>query len=171
MLYINQLNKQFMTVDKAVRVIGSLDLEWSDDPTKEETQADVDVEIDAVSMTPENPERELQEMQTALGMAIDAIRDPALASKIQQEGKTVELSPLIEQILTRLKIRNPDVFRNIKPDEAEGFIKVSELKAAQANIEAALAGNENVPSPPQQGQDHRGRIEIYSSILNLIKAR
>ena len=169
MLYLNQLDKQFVTIKEAVRIIGSFDLQWSENPTKEELQADVDVEIDAISMAPENPEREMQEFQVALGMAIDAIRDPALSLKIKQEGKTVELTPLIEQILLRLKIRNPDVFRDIQMDESEGFVKVTELRAAQANIEAALQGNGDVPSPPAEGQDHRARIEMYSTILNTIK--
>jgi len=169
MLYQNDLLRQFVPFKQAVRIVGSLDIEWSDNPSKEEIQADVDIELDAISMLPENPERELKEFQVALGMAIDSIRDPIISKKIEQEGKVIEISPLIEQILIRLKIRNPNIFRNIKPEESEGFVSVSEIRSAKANVEAALAGNTNIPSPPQPGQDHRARVEVYSTITNLIK--
>jgi len=168
-LYLNQLERQFTTIKEAVRIIGSRDLEWSENPSKEELQADIDVEIDAISMLAENPQQELKEFQTALAMLVDGIRDPQLSQKLQQEGKTVTISPLIDQILTRLKINDPDVLRNIKPEESEGFVSVSEIRAARKNVEAALSGQTKVPSPPEQGQDHRARIEVYSTILNLIK--
>ena len=49
-----------MPYKEAVRIVGSMDVEWSENPTREDVQADVDVEIDVVSMLPENPEQELQ---------------------------------------------------------------------------------------------------------------
>lgn len=169
MLYSNQLNQQFLTITDAVRIVGSLDLEWSDNPTKEEIQADVDVEIDPISMIPEDPQRELEEFRTALGLAIDAIRDPALSQKIAQEGKTVNISPLIEQILLRLKIRNPDVFRNIKPEESEGFVSVKEIREAKDNVNAALTGKQ-IPFPPKPEDDHVAKLETYTTINELLKA-
>jgi hypothetical protein len=57
------LNKQFMPFEEAVRIMGSLDLQWSDKPTIEEVQADVDVEIDPISMLPESPEDEAARLQ------------------------------------------------------------------------------------------------------------
>jgi len=162
-LKLNHYNKQFMTKEEAVRVVGSLDIQWSEDPTKEEIQADVDVEMDIYSMLPENPEQELRELQVALGMAIDAIRDTQVAQKIAQEGKIIEISPLIEQILMRLKIKNPDVFRNIKPEESQGFVSVAEVRAAKDNANAALVG-QPPPSPPAPGQDHKARLEMYGSV-------
>lgn len=168
LLYINQLNKQFMSVKDAVRIVGSLDIEWSEKPSKEEIQADVDVEIDVISMLPENPEKELKELNTALMMMIDGIRDPAISQKLQQEGKTLNLSPLIEQMLLRLKIKDPDVFRNIKPEESMGFVSVQQLKEAQANIQASITGQQ-VPYPPKPEDDHRAKIETYSSINNLLQ--
>ena len=166
-LKINHYNKQFMTVEDAVRIMGSMDIQWTDSPTKEEIQADVDVELDVYSMLPENPAQELKEMQAALGMAIDAVRDPQVSQKIAQEGKTIELSPLIEQILMRLKIKNPDVFRNIKPEESQGFVSVAEVRAAKDNVNAALAGQQP-PSPPAEGQDHRARLEMYGEVKQIL---
>ena len=168
-LYINQLDKQFLTVKDAVRIIGSLDLQWSDDPTEESLQADVDVEIDVISMLPENPEKELKELNIALEMMFKGLTVPEVRQKLLEEGKTLELSPLIEQILIRLRLRNPDIFRDIKPEESEGFVSVAEIRAAKANVEAALAGQMEVPSPPSMEQDHVARIETYTSILNLMQ--
>lgn len=165
---INQYNKQFMTIEDAVRIVGSMDIQWSDKPTKEEIQADVDVEIDVYSMLPENPEQEIKELNTALAMGFNAIQSPQAQQKIAQEGYTFEFAPLIEQILMRLKIRNPDVFRRIKPEESQGFVSVAEIRNAKANVEAALAG-QPPPVPPQEGQDHLAHLETYQTILQLIQ--
>lgn len=164
--FLNQLNKEFFTVDEAVRIVGSLDIEWSNDPTKEEIQADVDVEMDVISMLPENPEREIQELQTVLSLMVQAITNPAVAQKLAQEGKTINLSPVIENLLMRLKIRNPEIFRSIRPEESEGFVAVAELKQARENVKAIAAGQE-VPFPPAEGQDHVAKIETYGSIAEL----
>lgn len=169
LLYINQLNKQFVTIKDAVRIMGTLDIEWSENPSIEELQADVDVDLDVISMLPEDPTKELEELGRALALMIDGIRDPAIAAKIQQEGKTLNLSPIIEQMLLRLRINNPEIFRNIKPEESQGFVSVAEVRAAKANIQAALAGNTNIPSPPAKDQDHRARIETYTTVLELIQ--
>ena len=168
-LYLNQLNKQFMSVKDAVRTVGSLDIEWSENPSKEELQADVDVEIDVVSMLPENPEKELQEFTQALTLMIDGIRDPAIAQKIQEEGKVLNLSPLIEQILVRLKIRDPDIFRNIKPEESEGFVSIREMREAKENIGAAISGQQ-IPFPPTPEDDHVAKIESYSTAFGILQA-
>lgn len=166
---LNQYNKQFMTVKQAVRVMGSMDIQWTDNPTREEIQADTDVEMDVVSMLPESPEQELKEMNTALTMAIEALANPPVGQKIAQEGYTFQISPLIEQILMRLKIRNPDVYRKLKPEESQGFASVSELRAAKDNVNAALQGSPQVPSPPAEGQDHATRLEIYTEIAQIIE--
>lgn len=168
MTYINQLNRQFRNVDDAVRIVGSLDIDWVDNISKEELQAEVDVEIDAISMLPENPERELQQYNTILQLIGQAMTKPELIQKIQQEGKTFNLSPLIEQILYRAKIRDPEVFRNIKPEESEGFVSVSEVRAAKANVEAALQG-QPIPAPPTPNDDHRARLEVYTSMAGLLQ--
>ena len=102
LLYLNHLNKQFLSVDDAVRIVGTMDIEWSDKPSKEEIQADVDVELDVISMLPENPEKELQELNTVLTLMINAIANPQVYTKIQQEGKTFNMSPIIEQMLLHL---------------------------------------------------------------------
>jgi len=168
---LNHLNKQFMTVKDAVRIIGSLDVQWTDKPSKEEIQADTDVELDVYSMLPEDPEQELKQLNLALNMAIGAIEDPTgkLTQKLAQEGYTFEIAPLVEQILLRLKIRNPDVFRHIKPEESQGFASVAELRSAKDNVNAALQGAPQVPSPPAPGQDHAARLEIYTEIQNIIQ--
>jgi hypothetical protein len=166
--YINQLNKQFMPYTEAVRIVGSLDLEWSANPNKEELQADTDVDIDVISMLPENPEKEIQELQTILNLMVQALVTPQVKQKIEQEGKTFNVSPIIEQLLMRLRLRDPEIFRNIKPEESQGFVSVSEVRAAGANVDAALAGNTQIPSPPAPGQDHRARLELYGRIQNII---
>lgn len=168
--YLNQLTKQFLPFTKAVRIVGSLDIEWSENYTKEEIQAETDVEIDVISMLPENPEEELRRLNETLALMIQGLRIPEVKQKLLEEGKTINLSPIIEQILLRQRIRNPDVFRNIKAEESQGFVSVAEIRAAKANVEAALQGNPNVPSPPQVGQDHVARIETYSTILGLIQS-
>ncbi len=168
--YINKLNQQFFTVKEAVRVVGSLDIEWSDNPSKEDIQAEVDIEIDAVSMLPESPEKELAELQQVLALMVQGINDPGVRQQLEKEGKTIELSPIIENLLMRLKIRNPNIFRSIRPEESEGFVSVSEMRAARANVEAALSNNPEMPSPPNLDQDHVGRTEVYASILGLIQS-
>lgn len=165
---INQLNKQFMPIKDAVRIMGTLDVQWSDKPSREEIQADTDVEIDVISMLPENPEKELAENMQILNLAIQGVANPPVTAKIQQEGNTFNISPIIENILYRLKIRNPDVFRRIKPEESQGFVSVSEVREARTNTEAALAGQQP-PSPPTEGQDHKARLEVYGSIYSLIE--
>lgn len=165
--YINQLNKQYMTFEDAVRVVGSMDIEWSETPTKEELQADVDVELDVISMLPENPDKELQQFGQALQMMMEGLRDPVIAQKLAQEGKTLQLSPLIEQMLLRLRINNPDVFRNIKPEESQGFVSVQQIREAKENVNAALTGQQ-VPYPPKEGDDHLAKLETYTSIRDLL---
>lgn len=166
--YLNQLAKQFFPVDKAVRIVGSLDIEWSDNPTKEEIQADTDVELDVISMLPENPDKEIQELTTILNLMTQALTNPAIAQKVAQEGKMFNISPIIENLLLRLRIRNPEVFRAIKPEESEGFVAVKSMREASANVKAALQGNPNVPVPPAEGQDHRAHLEVYGEIADLI---
>ena len=121
-LYISELLKQYLPFTQAVRIIGTLDIEWSENPSKESIQADVDVEIDVQSMLPENPERELQELQQVLGMMIQGLTEPAIIAKLQRENKTINLAPIIEQLLFRLKIRDPEIFRNIRPEESMGMV-------------------------------------------------
>lgn len=167
--YLNQLIKQFYPVDKAVRIVGSLDIEWSDNPSREEVQADVDVEIDVVSMAPENPEKEIQELYAILNLMVQAIQNPELKIKLQQEGKTFNFAPIIENILMRLRIRNPEVFRNIRPEESQGFVSVSEIRAAKENVNLALQG-QPPSSAPAIGQDHSARLEMYGEIANILEA-
>jgi len=167
--FLNQLLKQYLPVKDAVRIVGSLDIEWSENPTKEAVQADVDVDIDVISMAPENPEKEIQELTTILNLMINAIQNPAIFQKIQQEGKTFNFAPVIENLLMRLRIRDPEVFRNIRPEESQGFVSVAEVRAAKDNVNAALAGSQP-PSPPQPGQDHRARLEMYTEIMNILQA-
>lgn len=168
--YLNQLNKQFVPIKDAVRIVGSLDLEWSDNFSKEDIQAETDVDIDAISMLPENPEKEMQELQTILQLMVEGLTNPQIAQKIAQEGKTITLSPIIEQMLLRLKIKDPDVFRNIRPEESQGFVSVAEVRAAKDNVNAALSGQQQIPSPPAPGQDHLARLEMYGEVGKILQA-
>lgn len=167
--YLNQLNKQFKSVIEAVRIIGTLDIDWVDNISKEDLEAEVDVDINVFSMLPENPEREIRNLNTILALMVQAMTTPIVMQKIQQEGKTMNLSPLIENILLRLKIKEPDLFRNIKPEESEGFVSVQQLRQAQQNVQAAIAGKQ-IPFPPQINDDHRVKLETYSSVLQLLNA-
>jgi len=166
--YMNQLLRQFMPVKKAVRIVGSLDIEWSENPTKEEVQAEVDVELDVISMLPENPEKEVKELNTILALMIQALTIPEIRMKLQQEGKTVNLSPLVEQLLLRLRIRDPEVFRNIEPQESEGFVSAQQLKQAQANVDAAVSGQQ-IPFPPQENDDHTAKLTVYTAMQQLLQ--
>lgn len=167
LLYLNQLNKQFMTYKDVVRVMGTLDIEWSENLSKEELQADVDVEIDVISMLPEDPEKELRELNTILMLMIQAITTPDVKMKLEQEGKTMNLSPIIEQILLRMRITNPDVFRNIQPKESQGFVSVQQLREAKQNTDAALTGVQ-IPFPPKMEDDHVAKLEVYTAINDLL---
>lgn len=166
--FINQLCKQFFPIDKAVRIVGSLDIQWSNNPSKEEIQADTDVEIDVISMLPERPEDEIQRLNVILSMMVNATNDPAISQKIAQEGNTFNISPIIEELMTRLKIKDPDVFRKIKPEESMGFVHVKDIRDAEQNVHAALGGQEP-PVPPAEGQDHQAHLEVYGSIATLIQ--
>ena len=165
--FLNHLLKQFMPYKDAVRIVGSLDIEWSENPSKEEIQADTDVELDVISMLPENPEKEIREMMTILQQAVQALTVPEIRTKIMQEGNTFNISPLIKQIMYRLKIRDPEIFRKIRQEESMGFASVAEMRAAQANVEAVLQGQQP-PSPPAEGQDHATRLAIYQGITKII---
>lgn len=167
--YIVQLNRQFIPFDEAVRITGTLDVVWSENPSEQEIQADTDIEIDVTSMLPESPETELQNLQQTLALMVQGLSDPNISQKLAQEGKVMNLSPIIEQILLRQKIKDPDIFRSIRPEESQGYVSVAELRAARENVNAALQGNGNIPSPPAEGQDHVARLEVYGSILNLIQ--
>ena len=166
--YLNQLNKQFMPYKDAVRIVGSLDLEWSANPSKEELQADTDVDIDVISMLPENPEKELQELQTILTMMYQALTTPQILQKVRQEGKTINISPIVEQILLRLRLKNPDIYRNIKPEESEGFVSVQQIRQAKANVDAAVQGKQ-IPFPPKPEDDHVAKLEIYTAMQKLFQ--
>ena len=168
MHYINQLNKQFVPYKDAVRIMGTLDIQWSENPVEEELQADTDVEIDAISMLPESPETELRNLQATLGLAVQAFSNPTILQKLQQEGKTINMAPLIERILLRQKINDPEIFRNIKPEESMGFVSVQQLREAQANVQSALKG-QPLPFPPKIEDDHVAKLEVYGSISRLLK--
>jgi len=168
--YLLQLEKQFTTIKDAVRIMGTLGVEWSDKPSKEEIQAEVDVELDVYSMIPDDPEREMRAMREILMFMVEAVNNPAIFQKIQQEGKTLNLSPLIEQILYRLKLRNSEIFRPINPEESQGFASIQQLREAQQNVMASLQGQQDQIVPPKEGDDHRVKMEIYSVINNIINA-
>jgi hypothetical protein len=168
--YINQLLKQFTPYKDAVRIVGTLDLEWSENPSLDEIQAETDVDIDVYSMLPDNPETELQQLTTVLNMAMQAITQPVIWNKLQQEGKTMNLSPIIQQILMRMKFRDPDAFRNIKASESQGFVSVEQIREAKQNVTASLEGAtiDKLPFPPKMEDDHRAKLEVYGSIQELL---
>lgn len=167
--YLNQLLKQFLPYKDAVRIMGSMDIVWSEKPSKEAVQADTDVEIDVVSMLPENPQKELKDLQSLLMLLVEGMTNPVVANKIKQEGNTINLSPIIEQMMFRLKIRDPEIFRRIKPEESEGFVSVQQVRQAKENVNAAVSGQE-IPYPPQMNDDHRAKLEVYTAIAQLLQA-
>ena len=156
-----------MTFEDAVRIIGSLDLQWSEKPTQEELQADVDIEIDPISMLPENPDDELARLQQILNLMIQGIVNPQLAQKIAQEGMTINVTPIIEQLLVRMRMKDPDIFRRITPEESMGYASVQQLKFAQANVEAAMHGQPMMP--PNPNDDHAAQLAVYMPIMKLLQ--
>ena len=120
-------------------------------------------------MLPENPEKEIQELQAVLNLMVQGLTDPVIARKLQEEGKTINLSPIVENLLLRLKIRDPEVFRNIRPEESQGFASVAELQAAEQNVATLKQGSPEIPSPPEPGQDHQTRIGAYLSMQQLMQ--
>lgn len=165
-LYLVELLKQYMPIEDAVRIVGSLDLQWSDKPSEEEVQADVDVEIDAISMLPENPEDEVAILQQILQTVFGVLSQPVIMEKIQQEGMTFELTPIIQQLLNRMKIKDPNIFRSIKPEESMGYASVQQLRFAQQNVEAIMHGQP--PQAPQPTDDHQAQIAVYQPIVQLL---
>src|SRR3990167_3348050 len=93
--FLNQLLKQYFPIDKAVRIVGSLDIEWAEKPSEEEVQADTDVEIDLISILPEDPEKELRQLNSVLILMVQGITEPAIKQKLAEEGKAIEISPII----------------------------------------------------------------------------
>lgn len=166
-VYINQLHKQYLPFEEAVRIMGSMDVQWSENPSTEEVQADVDIEIDAISMLPEDPQTELQSLNNILMLMIQGLTQPAVVEKIKQEGKTINLSPIIEQILLRSKIKDPDIFRAIRPEESQGYVSVEQLREAKANVDSALTGQQ-LQFPPKITDDHVAKLEIYTTIQQLL---
>lgn len=167
--YINKLNRQFKSVEDAVRIVGTLDVDWVDNISKEDLQADVDVDINVFSMLPENPERELRSLNTVLALMIQGLTMPEIRQKILEEGNTMNLSPLIEQILLRIKVKHPEIFRRIKPEESMGFVSVQQLQQARQNVQASLTGQQP-PFPPQASDDHKAKLEVYTSTMGLLQA-
>jgi hypothetical protein len=165
--YLNQLNKQFLTFKDAVRIVGSFDLQWSDKPSKDEIQADTDVEIDVISMLPENPEKELIQLNTFLALMIDALNSPAVMQKIGTEGKTFNISPIVEQMLTRARIRDPEIFRSIRPEESQGFVSVEQVREAKDNVMSSVTGKQ-IKFPPKPNDDHVAKLEIYTAVKNIL---
>jgi hypothetical protein len=103
-----------------------------------------------------------------LMLMIQGLTQPAVVEKIRQEGKTINLSPIIAQILLRSKIKDPDIFRNIKPEESMGYSSNQQLSQARENVNAALT-NQQIPFPPQEGDDHIAKLTIYTEIQQLMQ--
>lgn len=165
-LYLVELLKQYMPIEDAVRIVGSMDLQWSDKPTEEEVQADVDVEIDAISMLPESPEDEVAMLQQAMQLMVEALTQPIIMEKIQQEGMKFNFTPVIQQLLSRMKLKDPSIFESIKPQDSMGYASVQQLLFAQQNVQAIMHGQP--PQPPQPGDDHQAQIAVYQPILQLL---
>jgi hypothetical protein len=167
--FLNQLLKQFMPYKEAVRINGGIDVEWSEDPTKEEIQAEMDVELDILSMLPENPDQEAQRLQMVLQLMQGAISNPAVFQKLQTEGFTFNLNPIVESLLMRLKIRDPEAFRRIRQEESLGFSSNQQLKVAHANVLASIQGAVDQIQPPQETDDHIAHGEVYKAALQLLQ--
>jgi len=120
----------------------------------------------AVSL-PENPEREVRSLNTVLALMVQALQTPEIRTKLLEENKTMNLSPLIESILHRLKIKEPDLFRNIKPEESMGFTSNQQLIQAQENVGAAVTGQQ-LPHEPQPDDDHAAKLRIYGFMAQLL---
>ena len=67
-----------------------------------------------------------------------------------------------------MRINNPDVFRNIKPEESEGFVSVQQIRQAKENVNAALTG-QPIPYPPSEADDSVAKLEVYTAIQQLLQ--
>ena len=166
--YILSLIKQFMPYKDAVRIVGSSDIAWSDDFSEESIQAPVDVEIDVQSMVEDNPSIEVDQFNQALALITNIMTNPMLGQKIGIEGKKFNISPLIEQLLHRYKIKTPAVFEEIPEGDSAGFASIQQIREAQENVMAILSGEE-APHPPSEQDDHTAKIEIYILVKTLFE--
>ena len=67
-----------------------------------------------------------------------------------------------------MRINNPDVFRNIRPEESEGFVSVQQIRQAKENVNAALTG-QPIPYPPSESDDSVAKLEVYTAIQQLLQ--
>jgi hypothetical protein len=167
--YLLGLIKKFMPYKDAVRIVGATDIEWSENFTQDDISAPTDVEIDIFSMIPEDPQQELAVFNNMLGMLSNMLLNPQMNAKILQEGKKINISPLIEQILYRNKVTVNGVFETLKPQDTQGYASVEQIKEAQANVASVLTG-QNIPFPPQETDDHRAKLEIYGLVDAIMTA-
>ncbi len=165
----NQLMKQYFPIDKVIKITGDLAPEWIDDYTKEDIQAEVGFDLDVISMLPPNPDKEAQNLTNVLNLMLGALGNPAVMKKIMSEGNTFNVSPIIQKLLENLNVLDPEIFRPVRAEESKGFVSVSELEAAEANVNAIMKGTpfDQIPSPPEEGQDHEARIRVYTSTLRI----
>lgn len=163
-----QLMKQFFKRQDIVPVMGTLDFEWSDEFSNDDITDEVDIEVDLVSMLPENPAVEIRNLLDMLRIMSDAMANPAIITKIQQEGHMFNFTPFIEQLLLRMNLRNEEMFRPVRPEEGEGFSPNSSLLLArQRAIRAIITGEFD---PPQPGENHDVMLSVYQSLLQLLQA-
>ena len=167
--YLLGLIKQFMPYKEAVRIMGTTDIEWTEDFEKEDIQAPVDVDVDVTSMLPEDPATEMQQFSASMALLTNMLTNPILSGKLVQEGKKINLSPLIEQILYRSKITVPGVFENIELKDQMGYASIEQIGEAQQNVMAALSGAEEVPYPPKEGDDLKAKLQFYGFIAQMFQ--
>jgi hypothetical protein len=66
-----------------------------------------------------------------------------------------------------MNIRDPDIFRNIKPEESQGFASVQQLRMAKDNVNASLSG-QPIPHQPQPTDDAGAHLEIYGEVREIL---
>lgn len=163
-----QLLKQFKKKKDIVPILGTFDIEWSDEFSNADITDEVDVTIDIQSMLPENPAVEIANLMKMMELMFQALANPSIYQKILQEGKTFNFSPFIEQILLRMNLRDEEMFRPVRPEEGEGFTPNAVLMEAQRETITAIVQGQ--VEPPQLGELHDVHLVIHESILQLLIA-
>lgn len=162
-----QLMKQFKKKKDMVPILGTFDIEWSDEFSNSDIIDEVDVEVDIQSMLPENPAVEQANLLKMLELSIRALESPQVVAKLESEQRIFELTPFIEQLLLRMNLRDERMFRPIRPEEGEGSTPNAVLMDAQRlAIQAIVTGQIR---PPQEGEMHDVYIAVMEPILALLR--
>ena len=106
-----QLMKQFYDTERIIRVVGSTEIEWSDNFSKSDITDEVDIEVDVATLQPINDPIRQRQALDLLQLSIQAISNPQVLQKLISEGANISLSEMIKELLKTLEIKNERIFQ------------------------------------------------------------